>query len=149
MSAARSLAHSAWIAMLVLLLGLAPFIHGHLGQPLLQGWHVHPQVVAAAQPAGATTSTPHATGFALDQPETADVEVAAGIVSARLQPISPAAVFPADDVPTLAAFLQVVAAAPSAAIASALQQASETAASRLRHGLPPPAQAPPSFAFHA
>lgn len=142
MSAARSLAHSAWFAMLVLLLGLAPFIHGHLGQPLLQGWHVHPQVVAAAQPAGAT-------GFALDQPETADVEVAAGIVSARLQPITPAAVFPADDVPTLAAFLQVVAAAPSAAIAPALPQASETAASRLRHGLPPPAQAPPSFAVHA
>ena len=137
MSTTRSLAHSAWLAMLALLLGLAPFIHGHLGQPLLHGWHVHPQAAAAAQPSDA--------GVALQQPEAVDIEVAPGIMPARLQQIAPAAAFAAGDIPTLPAFHRDPPAAPSAAGAFAWPATVEAAASRLHPGLPPPAQAPPSF----
>lgn len=148
MAAARSPLHSTWIALLALLLALAPFIHGHLGQPLQRGWHVHPQagavvqtVAAAAVPASATP----AAQYALQQPEPTDVEVAAGIMPARLPQI--AAVAPsAASGPSAHPAPAAPRSATPVVVALVLPAAAEPAPARSDPGLPPPALAPPRSA---
>ena len=155
MSPAYSTLRTAWFALLALLLGLAPFIHGHLGQPLQHGWHIHTQSVTAeiganSQFSGLSCPAVHhvhagtavSSPFALQQPEPADVELASGIAQTRLPQIALAAVFTAFEAP--------LAARPGASLVPALRipvtawpPTSNTAGSRQRPGLPPPGQAPP------
>lgn len=157
MSSAYSTLRTAWFALLVLLLGLAPFIHGHLGQPQQQGWHIHAQSVTAeiqADPqfnglscpavhhvhAGTAVSAP----FALQQPEPADVELASGIMQTRLPQIALAATFTALETPLAAPSRS--SAVPALRIpATAWPPTSNAVGPRQRHGLPPPGQAPPSL----
>ena len=153
MSSALAALRTAWLSMLVLLLGLMPFIHGHLGQPVQSGWHIHAlsaleEVQASAQFDGLACLASHHRhtmwpGSALHAPEPSDIEPATGIAQSRLSQLRPAAVAAAS--PTLPTPL--AAAFPRAGdVPSSISWpgASRQILPGLRHGLPPPAQAPPS-----
>ena len=160
MSKALSTLRTAWFSMLVLLLGLAPFIHGHLGQPVQSGWHIHALTAAAevqASPQFSLQSSPDGlaclashplhtaqqSGFALHAPEPSDVELASGIAQSRLSQIRLASVLIDTEavLPTFAftSSRSLVTIAPIS-----WPQISDDALPRVRHGLPPPGQAPPS-----
>ena len=160
MSKAVSTLRTAWFSMLVLLLGLAPFIHGHLGQPVQSGWHIHALTAAAevqASPQFSLQSSPDGlaclashpqhtaqqSGFALQTPEPSDVELASGIAQSRLSQIRLASVLIDTEVvlPTFAFASQ-----HSLAVTALISwpQLSNDALPRVHHGLPPPGQAPPS-----
>ncbi len=160
MPKALSTLRTAWFSMLVLLLGLAPFIHGHLGQPVQSGWHIHALTAAAqvqASPQFSLQSSPDGlaclashpqhtaqqSGFALQTPEPSDVELASGIAQSRLSQIRLASVLIDTEVvlPTFA-----LASQHSLAVTELISwpQLSDDALPRVHHGLPPPGQAPPS-----
>ena len=154
MSKALSTLRTAWFSMLVLLLGLAPFIHGHLGQPVQSGWHIHALTAAAevqASPqfdglaclASHLQRTAQQSGFALQAPEPSDVELASGITQSRLSQIRLASVLIDTEVvlPTFAFASQHSLAATELI---SWPQISDDALPRVHHGLPPPGQAPPS-----
>ena len=153
MSSARSALRTAWFSMLVLLLGLMPFIHGHLGQPVQNGWHIHAlsaveEVQASAQFDGLACLASHhrhaaQQAYSLHVPEPSDVELAPGIAQSRLPQLRPAAVVA--DTPILP--VTRIAAAPRAEEQAASvywPRALRQALPGLRHSLPPPAQAPPT-----
>ncbi|MGC8508995.1 MAG: hypothetical protein ACP5NM_12130 [Thiomonas sp.] len=158
MSVILSTLRAAWFAMLMLLLGLMPFIHGHLGQPVQNGWHIHAlsavqEVHASAQFDGlaclASDHKHHAqqAGLSLHAPEPSDIELAPGIAQSRLSQIRLAHAFsalevsPAAFVFTRASALQAASSAPAA---THWPQTPDSALPRVHHGLPPPGQAPPS-----
>ena len=153
MSSALAALRTAWLSMLMLLLGLMPFIHGHLGQPVQSGWHIHAlsaveEVQASAQFEGlACLASDHQHTaqqvYALHVPEPSDIELAPGIAQTRLPQLRPAAVVA--DTPILP--VTRIAAAPRAeeqAASIGWPRALRQARPGLRHGLPPPAQAPPT-----
>ena len=157
MSAALAALRTAWFSMLVLLLGLMPFIHGHLGQPVQSGWHIHALSAAAevqASPqfdglACIANNHQHATqqaGLALHAPEPSDIELAPGIAQSRLSQIRLAHAFVAQEIlpAALAVTLAFAQQTASAAPATYWPQTPDSALPRVHHGLPPPAQAPPS-----
>ncbi|MEW6558642.1 MAG: hypothetical protein AB1412_00395 [Pseudomonadota bacterium] len=153
MPAVASTLRTAWFSMLMLLLGLMPFIHGHLGQPVQSGWHIHAlsaveEVQSSAQFDGLaclssqhdSAAKPH--GFALHAPEPSDVEPGTVIASTRLSQLRVAAI--AAETPALPATLAATTALPAAQPARlAWLPASRQALPGARHGLPPPGQAPP------
>ena len=155
MSAALTALRTAWLSMLMLLLGLMPFIHGHLGQPVQSGWHIHAlsaveEVQASTQFDGLACLVGHQRaasqqhGLVLHAPEPSDIEPATGIAQSRLSELRAAAVAAADT-PALAA-RPAAAALQLAARCNvvAWQSAPRHALSGSRPGLPPPAQGPPT-----
>ncbi|MGC8703207.1 MAG: hypothetical protein ACP5RV_09735 [Thiomonas sp.] len=157
MSVILSTLRAAWFSMLMLLLGLMPFIHGHLGQPVQNGWHIHAlsavqEVQASAQfdrlacLASDHKHTVQQAGLSLHAPEPSDVELAPGIAQSRLSQIRLAHAFSALEVSpaalavTLASALQAASAPPAA---TQWPQTPDSALPRVHHGLPPPGQAPP------
>ncbi|OYV39045.1 MAG: hypothetical protein B7Z83_02975 [Thiomonas sp. 20-64-5] len=159
MFAILSILRTAWFSMLMLLLGLMPFIHGHLGQPVQNGWHIHALSAAAevrASPqfdglACLANNHRHAaqqTGLALHAPEPSDIELAAGIAQSRLPQIRLAHAFVAQDgIPAALAFILAFASQSSSAALTATHwpQTPDSALPRVHHGLPPPGQPPPSI----
>ena len=154
MSKALSTVRPAWFSMLVLLLGLMPFIHGHLGQPVQGGWHIHVLSAAAevrASPAfeglacldGPSRHAVQRSGLALHAPEPSDVELASGIAQSRLSQIRLASVFSGTEV-VLPAFVLASQRALTPIALISWPQTSDDALPRVHHGLPPPGQAPPS-----
>ena len=147
---ARAISHIRLVAvtMLALLLALAPFVHGHLGQPVQHGWHLHagplevggsgsaPLAAPGAQPAGSGL-------FAHEPPE---VEVFVGPNTMRVLRIASAHIPAPAPQPWLHA-------SPAHALVLARQTAPgrvvhadprpTTPASRGAAGLPPPGHAPP------
>ncbi|MGC9237694.1 MAG: hypothetical protein ACP5GF_12480 [Thiomonas sp.] len=158
MSVILSTLRAAWFSMLMLLLGLMPFIHGHLGQPVQNGWHIHAlsaveEVRASAQFDGlACLANDHQhavqqAGLSLQAPEPSDIELAAGIAPSRLPQIRLAHTCVAQDIILIAlAFTSAFApqAASAALAATHWPQTPDSALPRVHHGLPPPGQAPPS-----
>lgn len=157
MSALAATLRTAWLAMLVLLLGLMPFIHGHLGQPVQNGWHIHalsnvdelrssPQFAGLACVAPGHQHAAHAGAQGLRAPEPSDVELAPGIAPTRLPQIRPAQANGALDVPPALAW-RVAAllppAEPPVGPRHGQPRDAQARLPRLHHGLPPPAQAPP------
>ena len=154
MSKALSTLRTAWFSMLVLLLGLMPFIHGHLGQPVQNGWHIHAlsavaQVQASPQFDGVACIASHPqhaakqSGFALHAPEPSDVELASGITQSRLSQIRLASVL-IDTAVVLPTFAFTSQRSLTATEPISWPQISDDALPRVHHGLPPPGQAPPS-----
>lgn len=155
MSAALATLRTAWFSMLVLLLGLMPFIHGHLGQPIQSGWHIHAlsatgEMRASAQFDGLACLAGHhpgsaqQTGVALQTPEPSDVELTCSIAQSRLSQIRLASVCSDVEVARSApAFVQQPACAQ--ATATHWPRTPDSALPRVHHGLPPPGQAPPSI----
>lgn len=138
--------------MLVLLLGLMPFIHGHLGQPVQSGWHIHALSAAADVQtgpqfdglAGLASHHQHATQqgrFALQAHEPSDVELVLGMQS-RLSQIRLASLFnEVAAVETALVFAQrLVPAEPTV-----IHSTPDSALPRVHHSLPPPSQAPPAL----
>lgn len=158
MSAVFSIVRTAWFAMLMLLLGLMPFIHGHLGQPVQNGWHIHAlsavqEVQASAQFGGlaclASNHKHHVqqAALSLHAPEPSDIELAPGIAQSRLQQIRLAHAFSALEVSPAALLFTLVSALHAASAAPAATHwphTPDSALPRIHHGLPPPGQAPPS-----
>jgi len=152
MSSVAATFRAAWLSLLVLLLGLMPFIHGHLGQPVQSGWHIHALSTLAevrASPAfeGLACVEPNhrhgvSAAVALHAPEPSDVELTAGIAQSRQTQLRSSGV-PAP-VPAAAA-LPAWAQAPARAAPAPVWPAVRSAVARTRHALPPPAQAPPSI----
>lgn len=142
------LLRSAWLALLALLLGLGPFIHGHLRQPLVEGWHLHAPVSAFAhghppvqQSGKRSTDLASAT---LQQTESADVDVAPGIATPRLQRVASATAANGGQ-PFLPVTIGLDAAARSAtAAATGMAKGDSPPPHSGDYGLTPPAQAPPS-----
>ncbi|MDD4888173.1 MAG: hypothetical protein PHO64_14875 [Thiomonas sp.] len=155
MSAVVSTLRTAWFSMLVLLLGLMPFIHGHLGQPVQSGWHIHalsaaaevrasPQFDGLACLANNHQRPAQQANLALHAPEPSDIELAPGIAQSRLSQIRLASVFTDLEVAQSSlAFTQAIVSAAPAAIH--WPQTPDSALPRVHHGLPPPGQAPPSI----
>jgi hypothetical protein len=154
MSKALSTLRTAWFSMLVLLLGLAPFIHGHLGQPVQNGWHIHalsavaevqasPQFDGLACLASPPQHTAQQSGFALHAPEPSDVELASGITQSRLSQIRLASVLIDTEV-VLPTFAFTSQRSLTATELISWPQIFDDAFPRVHHGLPPPGQAPPS-----
>jgi len=156
MSALAAAARTAWLGLLMLLLGLMPFIHGHLGQPVQNGWHIHAlsaaaEVRASPQFSGlACVAEDHRhaaqpSGPLLQHPEPSDVEPAPGIVTTRLSQLRAAQPDSAGD--AAAAVPAVARAALSLPFAdwraARVRPQSHELLPRSRHGLPPPGQAPP------
>ena len=153
MPAVASTLRTDWFSMLMLLLGLMPFIHGHLGQPVQSGWHIHalsaveelqssPQFGGLAYLPEPHGSTAELHGFALHAPEPSDIEPGTVIASTRLSQLGAAAI--AAETPALPATLAATTALPAAQPARlAWLPASRQALPGARHGLPPPGQAPP------
>jgi|GEM_PF-2020896 hypothetical protein len=158
MTAGFSTLRTAWFSMLMLLLGLMPFIHGHLGQPVQNGWHIHAmsaveEVQASAQFDGlACLANDHRhavqqAGLSLHAPEPSDIELAPGIAQSRLSQVRLAHAFVAQKIiPTALTFsLPFTLQAASAALAAThWPQTPDSALPRVHHGQPPPGQAPPS-----
>ncbi|MGC9162493.1 MAG: hypothetical protein ACP5F9_02940 [Thiomonas sp.] len=163
MSALATTLRTAWLAMLMLLLGLMPFIHGHLGQPVQNGWHIH-----ALSSVGELRASPQFAGLACvgsdhrhpvqpgaqraQAPEPSDVELVPGIVPTRLPQIRPAQPGDTRDVQPALAW-RVAALLPPAEPPLKPRHGqphdAQARLPRLHHGLPPPAQAPPLPAFLA
>lgn len=152
MSSAWSILRTAWFSLLVLLLGLMPFIHGHLGQPVQGGWHIHTLSVAAeiqTSPEfnGLSCLASHHTATAagasgLHKAEPSTVELASRIAQSRSPEISLAACFGAF-APVL--FVLSGPVLPALAVPSTgWPPTSNAVIPRLRHELPPPVLAPPS-----
>ena len=159
MSSALATLRTAWFSMLVLLLGLMPFIHGHLGQPVQSGWHIHAlsataEVQASPQFDGLACLASHhqharqQTAQTLHAPEPSDIELAPGIAQTRLSQIRLASAFTDREVGTTAVLaLTLVFAQQSGSAATTVipwPQTPDSALPRVHHGLPPPGQAPPS-----
>ncbi len=150
---ARSVRHSirlVTVTMLALLLALAPFVHGHLGQPVQQGWHLHAGPLEVGRGGSASPAYAGAQGSGknlslLLAHESAAVEVSVGPSTLRVLRIASAhAPAPAPE-PWLHAD-------PAHALAWARHMAAErvgraepqpSPASRGAAGLPPPGHAPP------
>ncbi|MHB1668045.1 MAG: hypothetical protein ACYCSR_12320 [Thiomonas sp.] len=147
---ARAIIHSirlVAVTMLVLLLTLAPFVHGHLGQPVQRGWHIHAgplQVGSSSAPLAAPGAQRAGSGlFAHEPPE---VGVFVGPNAMRVLRIASAHIPAPAPQPWLHA-------GPAHALVLARQTAAErvghadprptTPASRGAAGLPPPGHAPP------
>jgi len=152
MSSVAATLRAAWLSLLALLLGLMPFIHGHLGQPVQSGWHIHALSTVAevrASPAfeGLACIAPHqrhgvSAASALHAPEPSDVELAAGIAQSRQTQLrSSGAPAPVSTAAALPAWAQ----APARTVAPAVRPAACVLVAQTRHALPPPAQAPPSI----
>ena len=152
----RAIIHSirlVTVTMLALLLALAPFVHGHLGQPALQGWHLYAGPLDVGRGDSAPLASAGAQGSGknpalLPAHESAAVEVSVGPSTLRVMRIAPAHTPGPAPQPWLHA-------GPAYALAWARQVAAERVgragpqptapASRGAAGLPPPGHAPPSF----
>lgn len=158
MSSTLATLRTAWFSMLVLLLGLMPFIHGHLGQPVQSGWHIHalsataevqasPQFDGLACLANNHQHAAQQAGFVLHAPEPSDIELAPGIAQSRVSQIRLASAFTDQDLSAAALTFTLAFAQPAAsAVPTAIDwpQTPDSALPRVHHGLPPPGQAPPS-----
>ncbi len=147
----------ATVAMLALLLALAPFVHGHLGQPVQYGWHLHVGVIevggSGTAPLGASRVQQADDGsIALLAHEPPEVEVAIGPGSPRDLSLTWAE--PAEHLPVaLPAYLApasilalLLARQQPAGLAAQLLAACVPPDSHSAPGLPPPALAPPATA---
>jgi hypothetical protein len=156
MSALTAAARTAWLGLLMLMLGLMPFIHGHLGQPVQNGWHIHAmsplaEVRASPQFSGlacAAADHRHAAqppGLLLQHPEPSDVELAPGIAATRLSQLR-AAQPKAEGDAAVAVLAAACAALPmplAPSRAARIWPQLPEPLPRSRDGLPPPGQAPP------
>ena len=150
---ARAIIHSihrVTVTMLALLLTLAPFVHGHLGQAVPQGWHIHAGPLEVGRGGSASLADAGAQGSGknlalLRAHESAVVEVSVGPSTMRALRIASAHT-PA---PAPQPWLHT---SPAHAPAWARHVAAERVggddahpapASRGAAGLPPPGHAPP------
>jgi hypothetical protein len=147
----------ATVAMLALLLALAPFVHGHLGQPVQHGWHLHMGAVevggSGTAPLGASrVQQAHDGSLALLAHEPPEVEVPIGPGSPRdlnLAWAEPAQQLPValPAYPALASRLALLLARKlPAGLAAQAFAAHVPPDSHSAPGLPPPALAPPTTA---
>ncbi len=147
----------ATVALLALLLALAPFVHGHLGQPVQHGWHLHVGPVevggSGTAPLGASRARlAHEGSVALLAHEPPEVEVAIGPGSPRdlsLTWVEPAehlpVALPAYSAPASMLALMLARQLPAGLVAQAFA-AHRPPDSHGAPGLPPPALAPPTMA---
>ena len=151
---ARAIIHSihrVTVTMLALLLTLAPFVHGHLGQAVPQGWHIHAGPLDVGRGGSAPLASTGAQGLGenlalLLAHESAAVEVSVGPSTLRVMRITPAHTPAPAPQPWPHAD-------PAHALVWARQVGAErvgradpqptTPASRGAAGLPPPGHAPP------
>ncbi|OIQ94230.1 hypothetical protein GALL_237560 [mine drainage metagenome] len=148
---ARAIIHSfrlVTLTMLALLLTLAPFVHGHLGQPVQHGWHIHVGPLEVGGSGSAPLAAPGAqrAGSGLFAHEPPEVEVFVGPNTMRVLRIASAYIPTPAPQPWLHA-------GPAHALVLARQTAPglvvhadarpTTPASRGVAGLPPPGHAPP------
>ncbi len=152
---ARTIVHNirlVTVTMLALLLTLAPFVHGHLGQPVQQGWHIHagPLELGGGR---APLASPNAQGPGnnsglLLAHESAAVEVSVGPSALRVLRIASAhtpAPAPQPWLRANPAHAAVLARQRAAACFGHANPQPACPASRGAPGLPPPAHAPPLF----
>ena len=151
---ARTIVHNirlVTVTMLALMLTLAPFVHGHLGQPVQQGWHIHAGALDVGGRAPLASPSTQGAGNSisvLPAHESAAVEVSVGpsvlralrIISAHTPAPAPQPWLHANPAPALAWARQ--------ALAEGVRRADPqpvSPASRGAPGLPPPGHAPPAL----